>query len=732
MLIGIMFLGVNTAKAQDVTLTLPSEIKGKPGDTVLVEIKTSDLTGKGVNNFDFEFKFDGNFIKFEDGSVTPGSMLSGGTFVPGYKQYETVKIGFIKTSPLSGSGTLFTLKGVLQTVNTDSLSSDSLASDSTFYTPPSDSSTSIPGNYNPNGVILQEYILGDGSLDVSPSAPVSIPVTVSNAKVSLPNVTGYVGDIVDFTITNTDIASYNIVSYELEFTYDTSVVSFSNEPKLTGTVSQGGSVSVNTTTAGKVVIAGVVIDTVGTGTNLLTLAATLKDTAASSKVTFTKAEFFGTAGASYSFIREDGSVSVEPASEKLFSVTFNAYTDVADGFNSTTDDMYISGDFVGWTQPGSNANYKMSPVPAKSNGDAGIYTITLMIKAGSYNYKYFAVPKAGPATWDKGEWAGDPNRTITVTGDETVNNLYSLKPNTSLALKTARTLQAGAPVSVTGVVTSPDFGYGGAEFFIQDSEGGIAVYYSSVGGEQRGDTPFAAGQNITINGSISSFNDNIQILPTSYVINSTGNALPEPIVIDNDSEWSVNSPYMGMLVKLTNVYVVEGQNWPVNPQTSSSGVSINLKSNLTDKFPNTYQLRIDRGQSELDGSEKPAGAFNISGVLSRFRTTPQMFPFRLSDIGVATSNELNSDLPTEFTLEQNYPNPFNPATTIKFALPEAADVKLEVFNVVGQKVATLVNAPKNAGYHVAQFDASGLSSGLYLYKISAGNFVQVKSMMLIK
>ncbi len=86
----------------------------------------------------------------------------------------------------------------------------------------------------------------------------------------------------------------------------------------------------------------------------------------------------------------------------------------------------------------------------------------------------------------------------------------------------------------------------------------------------------------------------------------------------------------------------------------------------------------------------------------------------------------------EFKLSQNYPNPFNPSTTISFALPKQADVKLNVYNPIGEKVVELLNGNISAGYHQVNFDGSNLSSGLYFYKISAGNFVSVKKMMLLK
>ena len=99
--------------------------------------------------------------------------------------------------------------------------------------------------------------------------------------------------------------------------------------------------------------------------------------------------------------------------------------------------------------------------------------------------------------------------------------------------------------------------------------------------------------------------------------------------------------------------------------------------------------------------------------------------------GMRTSIE-DELIPQEYLLSQNYPNPFNPSTQIQYALPEATQVILEVFNSVGQKVMELVNGRQSAGYHTATFDASGLSSGVYLYKLTTPSFTETKKMLLIK
>ena len=88
--------------------------------------------------------------------------------------------------------------------------------------------------------------------------------------------------------------------------------------------------------------------------------------------------------------------------------------------------------------------------------------------------------------------------------------------------------------------------------------------------------------------------------------------------------------------------------------------------------------------------------------------------------------------PTEYALMQNYPNPFNPTTIIRYQLPTASMVQLEVFDVLGKKVASLVNSKQAAGDYSVLFDASSLSSGVYFYRLQASQFVQTKKMLLVK
>lgn len=94
-------------------------------------------------------------------------------------------------------------------------------------------------------------------------------------------------------------------------------------------------------------------------------------------------------------------------------------------------------------------------------------------------------------------------------------------------------------------------------------------------------------------------------------------------------------------------------------------------------------------------------------------------------------------LPTKFDLGQNYPNPFNPATVVRYALPTASDVKITIYNLLGQVVRTLVQTYESAGIKQVTWnglDDSGfpVSPGVYLYKMQAGSYVEIKKMVLVK
>ncbi|HLF14754.1 MAG TPA: T9SS type A sorting domain-containing protein, partial [Bacteroidota bacterium] len=102
-------------------------------------------------------------------------------------------------------------------------------------------------------------------------------------------------------------------------------------------------------------------------------------------------------------------------------------------------------------------------------------------------------------------------------------------------------------------------------------------------------------------------------------------------------------------------------------------------------------------------------------------------------VGKAVTSRVDESLvPSKFALSQNYPNPFNPTTAIEYELPEDAFVSLKVYNALGQEVATLVRGNQDAGYKYIEFDASGLPSGMYIYRLQAGKLAATMKMLLLR
>ncbi len=114
----------------------------------------------------------------------------------------------------------------------------------------------------------------------------------------------------------------------------------------------------------------------------------------------------------------------------------------------------------------------------------------------------------------------------------------------------------------------------------------------------------------------------------------------------------------------------------------------------------------------------------------------------VSEVGTLSSSNTTDIMeietnPTEYSLQQNYPNPFNPLTVINYSIPSndkqlTTNVKLIVYDVLGHEVGTLVNEQQSAGNYQLIFDASNLSSGVYHYKLKAGDFLSTKKMLLLK
>ncbi len=175
-----------------------------------------------------------------------------------------------------------------------------------------------------------------------------------------------------------------------------------------------------------------------------------------------------------------------------------------------------------------------------------------------------------------------------------------------------------------------------------------------------------------------------------------------------------------------------------------SGSTVNLN----------WQTASETNNRGFEIQRKTSGEFSTISFKEGYGTTAQNHAYSFKDEGLSQgtytyrlkqidfdgsfnySNNLivkiEKPLPNSFSLNQNYPNPFNPTTTINFTLANKSHVSLKVYDLLGKQVAELVNAEKPAGEYNVQFNATNLPSGIYAYRLEAGNFVSVKKMILMK
>jgi hypothetical protein len=217
---------------------------------------------------------------------------------------------------------------------------------------------------------------------------------------------------------------------------------------------------------------------------------------------------------------------------------------------------------------------------------------------------------------------------------------------------------------------------------------------------------------------------NENALATSYIMQwpSTSGALNA-----NYNNYSIS------LVSNANVGTYQGTvaktvtNWRTASGKDANSVSRNVN------FVSETDLTLtgsSLGDQNLSGTPLANVTVDINGT-ARSATNPYMGAYE-GEASLVSIDDLTTGSPSEFRLSQNYPNPFNPTTQISFELPQHSDVRLDVYSTTGQLITTLVNETRSAGLHTVRFDGTGLASGVYIYRIVAGDFVQTQRMTLIK
>jgi hypothetical protein len=183
---------------------------------------------------------------------------------------------------------------------------------------------------------------------------------------------------------------------------------------------------------------------------------------------------------------------------------------------------------------------------------------------------------------------------------------------------------------------------------------------------------------------------------------------------------------------------------PLTTTSLNGGVRISFNITRTGACyvmtPGTYVLgrlrfnRIDTTCCTIDTiSTSGSGPSVVQDSITALTYPAQWLDSNFSTCVLITNVEQHgTEIPKVFSLYQNYPNPFNPSTTIKFDLPKSAETKLVIYDILGREVARLIDKKMNAGKYTVLWDGTNLASGTYIYKLTAGDFEDVKKMTLVK
>ena len=311
-------------------------------------------------------------------------------------------------------------------------------------------------------------------------------------------------------------------------------------------------------------------------------------------------------------------------------------------------------------------------------------------------------------------------------------------------------------VTVEGIVTAdtsdiPGDGSSGTQTYIQNGTGawsGVQIFgtatetlkindkvsVTGIVNEQSGVTRIGnldAGVQVTVLGNEGIGPEPFE-LATAVIGTSRGGELPA-------------ESYEGVLVKYLSVSVIdENVDGNIGPDEGTGGSRNFGEILIADGSGVGTRVELQDGGNDYhnywnaDLENEPIRILEMSnfdelvGIMFYSHSNFKLIPRKNTDFVGYTDIEENVIAPEVFELSQNYPNPFNPTTVIKYSLPEVTNVKLKVYDMLGRMVKTLVNQEQTAGVYNVELNASSLSSGVYFYRIEAGNFTATKKLLLLK
>ena len=302
-------------------------------------------------------------------------------------------------------------------------------------------------------------------------------------------------------------------------------------------------------------------------------------------------------------------------------------------------------------------------------------------------------------------------------------------------------------VAISGVVTAsandlPGWGTTPLRVYMQDGEGAWkGIQIGTLGNMGAEVVNLQRGDNVTINGLINEVFDVTRIdSVTSVIVNPSVNPVPDPSVLTTGTMGTTG----GTLVEREKWESVLTQYQNITVDSANADGASNFGEIFVNDGSGKTRVELQDGdhyyhnawEDSLDGIELVKGDkfSSMTGVMyysfSNYKLVPRKNDDFVGYVPVGVNDAGN--VPYGYKLNQNYPNPFNPATTISYSVARDGFVKLRIFNILGQEVMSLVNQHQNAGSYKVIFDASRLSSGVYLYNLETDGFTSVKKMILLK
>ena len=284
----------------------------------------------------------------------------------------------------------------------------------------------------------------------------------------------------------------------------------------------------------------------------------------------------------------------------------------------------------------------------------------------------------------------------------------------------------------------------------------VKIARAGARGSQLTITPVWSAETRTTEVTVTARNAKGEVWPQTFMVTVQGASKPtinprvQPILAAGITLDYGDKPWVQDLKNVQN---------PLDPEDPLGPLFIDPNADPGDLLPGGFHLVMDTSDvvtaHRYDDLSKPNDVYTSAGRITLDPATGILtfVPTAANTLRVtihATDRELNKisasmtitvsevtsaegeELPTEVSLSQNYPNPFNPQTTIEYALPQAGDVSLLVYDMLGREVATLLEGPQAAGRHAVHFDANGLPNGTYVYRLVAPNKTITRTMVLIK